>query len=48
MTAQTTLVLGANTIIEQTQCSVAFTTTNQLKFGQQLRLLWLPLDEPKD
>ena len=34
MTAQTTLALGANTVIEQAQCSVAFTTHNQLKFGQ--------------
>ena len=47
MTAQTTLVLGANTIIEQAQCSVAFATTNQLKFGQQLGLIWLPLDEQR-
>ncbi len=45
MTAQTTLVLGANTIIEQGKCSITFTTKNQLKFGQQLGLLWLPLDE---
>lgn len=47
MTAQTTLVLGANTIIEQAQCSVAFATKNQLKFGKQLGLLWLPLDEQR-
>ena len=45
MTAQTTLVLGANTVITQPNCSVAFTTTNQPRFGQQLGLLWLPLDE---
>ena len=45
MTAQTTLVLGANTVIAQSNCSVAFATTNQLKFGEQLGLLWLPLDE---
>ena len=45
MTAQTTLVLGANTVIAQPNCSVAFATTNQLKFGEQLGLLWLPLDE---
>ena len=44
MTRQTTLVLGANTVIEQAQCSVAFTTSDNLKFGQQLGLLWLPLD----
>ena len=44
MTTQTTLVLGANTVIEQSPCSVAFTTPNNLKFGQQLGLLWLPLD----
>ena len=43
MTRQTTLVLGANTVIEQAQCSVAFTTSDNLKFGQQLGLLWLPL-----
>ncbi len=47
MTAQTTLVLGANTVIAQPNCSVAFTTTNQPKFGQQLGLLWLPLDEQR-
>ncbi|MFZ2843967.1 S1 family peptidase [Psychrobacter sp.] len=45
MTAQTTLVLGANTVIAQPNCSVAFATTNQPKFGEQLGLLWLPLDE---
>ena len=44
MATQTTLVLGANTVIEQLQCSVAFTTPDQLVFGQQLGLLWLPLD----
>lgn len=45
MTAQTMLVLGANTVIAQSECSVAFSTTHPLKFGQQLGLLWLPLDE---
>ena len=45
MTAQTTLVLGANTIITKAQCSIGFSTTNQRQFGQQLGLLWLPLDE---
>ena len=45
MTAKTTLVLGANTVIAQSNCSVAFATTNQLNFGEQLGLLWLPLDE---
>ena len=44
MTKQTSLLLGANTLIEQAQCSVAFTTPDNLKFGQQLGLLWLPLD----
>ena len=44
MIRQTTLVLGANTVIEQAHCSVAFTTPDNLKFGQQLGLLWLPLD----
>ena len=44
MTVQTTLVLGANTVIEQAPFSVAFGTPNTLKFGQQLGLLWLPLD----
>ncbi len=47
MTAQTTLVLGANTIIEQTPCSVAFATSNQLTFGQNLGMLWLPLNEQR-
>ena len=46
MSAQN-LVLGANTVIAHPQCSLAFTTTNQLKFGQQLGLLWLPLDEQR-
>ena len=45
MTAQTTLVLGANTVIAQPNCSVAFAAINPLNFGQQLGLLWLPLDE---
>ncbi|WP_045451329.1 hypothetical protein [Psychrobacter sp. JCM 18903] len=45
MTAQTTLVLGANTVIATANCSVAFATTDQSKFGVQLGLLWLPLDE---
>lgn len=45
MTAQTTLVLGANTVIAQAHCKVAFTTPNQLQFGQQLGLIWLPLNE---
>lgn len=39
-----TLVLGANTVIEKAQCSIAFSTVEPLKFGQQLGLLWLPLD----
>ena len=43
MTTQT-LILGANTVIEQAQCTVAFATESQLEFGQQLGLLWLPLD----
>ena len=47
MTAATTLVLGANTVIEQAQCSVAFSTSDSLNFGQQLGLLWLPLDESR-
>lgn len=42
-----TLVLGANTVIEQAQCSVSFSTSDPLKFGQQLGLLWLPLDESR-
>ena len=45
MTVQTTLVLGANTVIAQPHCSVVFSTAKPLKFGQQLGLLWLPLDE---
>ncbi|CAM3957731.1 serine protease [Psychrobacter arenosus] len=44
MPAQTTLVLGANTVISQAQCSVGFSTSKQYAFGQQLGLLWLPLD----
>ncbi len=39
-----TLVLGANTVIEQAQCSIVFSTSDSLSFGQQLGLLWLPLD----
>nr|WP_317198568.1 serine protease [uncultured Psychrobacter sp.] len=45
MSAQTALVLGANTVIEQPNCLVAFTANNSLTFGQQLGLLWLPLDD---
>ncbi|MGP9689218.1 trypsin-like peptidase domain-containing protein [Psychrobacter sp. AOP22-C1-C5] len=45
MTVQTTLVLGANTVIAQPNCSVAFSTASHLRFGQQLGLIWLPLDE---
>ena len=44
MTAQTSLVLGANTVISQAQCSVSFSASKQHAFGQQLGLLWLPLD----
>ena len=44
MTAQTTLVLGANTVISQSQCSVSFSASHPMAFGQQLGLLWLPLD----
>lgn len=47
MSEQTTLVLGANTVIEHPKCSVAFATNNPLKFGQQFGLLWLPLDESR-
>ena len=42
-----TLVLGANTVITQAQCSVSFTATDNLQFGQQLGLLWLPLNEQR-
>ena len=45
MTVQTTLVLGANTVIAQPHCSVVFSTAKPLTFGQQLGLIWLPLDE---
>ena len=45
MTVQTTLVLGANTVIAQPQYSVVFSTAKPLTFGQQLGLIWLPLDE---
>ncbi|WP_321154310.1 hypothetical protein [Psychrobacter sp. LV10R520-6] len=45
MTAETTLVLGANTVIAQAQCTVAFSAADQLKFGQHLGLIWLPLDD---
>lgn len=44
MSKQVELMLGANTVIENTKCSIAFSTTKQLEFGQQLGLLWLPLD----
>ena len=47
MTTQTNLVLGANTVIEQLPCSIAFAAMNHLKFGQELGLLWLPLDEQR-
>ena len=33
MTAQTTLVLGAKSVIAQAQCTVTFATTDQLKLG---------------
>lgn len=45
MTTQTALVLGANTVITQSYCSVAFSTKNNLKFGEHIGLIWLPLDE---
>ena len=38
-------MLGANTVIAQSNCSVAFAAINHLNFGQELGLLWLPLDE---
>ena len=44
MSKQVELMLGANTVIENTKCSIAFSTTKPLGFGQQLGLLWLPLD----
>ncbi len=44
MTVQTTLVLGANTVIAQAKCTIAFSASAPLTFGQQLGLLWLPLD----
>ncbi|WP_201579790.1 serine protease [Psychrobacter sp. Pi2-52] len=44
MSKQVELVLGANTVIENPKCSIAFSTTKPLGFGQQLGLLWLPLD----
>ncbi|PKH78641.1 trypsin-like peptidase domain-containing protein [Psychrobacter sp. 4Bb] len=44
MSKQVELVLGANTVIENTKCAIAFSTTKPLGFGQQLGLLWLPLD----
>ncbi|MBH0006959.1 S1C family serine protease [Psychrobacter sp. SWN149] len=44
MSTQTTLALGANTVLTSAQCSVGFSTNNELKFGQQLGLLCLPLD----
>ena len=43
MTAQTTLVLGANAVIADVRCSVVFSSASPLKFGQMLGLLWLPL-----
>ena len=42
-----TLVLGANTVMTQAQCSVSFGTLNTLTFGQQLGLLWLPLNDQR-
>ena len=44
MSTLNTLVLGANTVISQPQCSIAFGASSPLQFGQQLGLLWLPLD----
>ncbi|MDN3453727.1 MULTISPECIES: serine protease [unclassified Psychrobacter] len=44
MSKQNVLILGANTVIATANCSVAFSTTHQPKFGQQLGILWLPLD----
>ena len=44
MSKQVKLILGANTVITNTKCSIAFSTDNTLKFGQQIGLLWLPLD----
>ncbi|MGP9545446.1 S1 family peptidase [Psychrobacter sp. AOP7-B1-25] len=44
MSNQVDLILGANTVITNTKCSIAFSTDSTLKFGQQLGLLWLPLD----
>jgi len=44
MSKQVELVLGANTVIENTKCSIAFSTNSTLRFGQELGLLWLPLD----
>jgi len=44
MSKQVELMLGANTVIENTKCAIAFSTTKPLGFGQQLGLLWLPLD----
>lgn len=46
MAAQITLALGANTVIEQTQCAVAF-SADTLIFGQQIGLLWLPLTDKR-
>ena len=43
MTAQTILTLGANTVI-QAPCTVSFAASQPLRFGEQLGLLWLPLD----
>jgi len=44
MSRQVELTLGANTVIENPKCSIAFSTTKSVGFGQQLGLLWLPLD----
>ena len=46
MTAQSTLVLGANTVIAEPKCSFDFFTVQPFSFGKQLGLLWLlSLDE---
>ena len=47
MTVKTTLVLGANTVITQSKCSVGFSSADNLSFGEQIGLLWLPLDEQR-
>lgn len=38
MTAQTTIVLGANTVIAEPKCSFDFFTVQPLSFGKQLGL----------